>query len=114
MTTLEGKSVVVVGGTSGIGFSVAKASLLSCAASVTIVSSNQSKIDKALERLRAELSGKNLPGRAFGCVLDAKNTRSVEAFFKDIGEIDHLVWTSGDTIKQGFKDVNLETFKGIK
>lgn len=112
MTTLEGKSVVIVGGSSGIGFSVAKLSLLSLAESVTIVSSNQAKVDDALQRLRASIAGKTVPGKLSGATLDAKDTRAVEAFFNNIGEIDHLVWTSGDKLRPGFKDIDIENYKG--
>lgn len=104
--------MVIVGGSSGIGFSVAKISLLSLAESVTIVSSNQAKVDDALQRLRASIAGKTVPGKLSGTTLDAKDTRAVETFFNNIGEIDHLVWTSGDKLRPGFKDIDIENYKG--
>lgn len=112
METLEGQKVVVVGGTSGIGFSVAKGALLGRAAHVLVASSSQARVDKAVQRLREEFGGKGLPGKIEGAVLDAKDMRAVEDFMTNVGEIDHLVWTSGESVKPGFKDVDLETRKG--
>ena len=113
MATLEGKTVVVVGGTSGIGFSVAKGSLLSLAARVVVASSTQARVDNAVARLREVVSEKSgLPGKVDGSVLDVKDLHAVEAFIVGLGEFDHLVWTSGNKLRMGFKDVDLETFKG--
>lgn len=109
-TTLEGQTVVIFGGTSGIGFAVAKAALLSRAAKVIIASSNQANVDDAVVRLR--VAGKDIVGEVTGAAVDAKNLRSVEEFVDNLGEIDHLVWTSGDRHRPGLKDVDLETLKG--
>lgn len=112
METLEGQTVVVVGGTSGMGFGVAKGALYQRAARVLVASSTQARVDSAIQRLREEVGGKGLPGKIEGAVFDAKDMRAVETFIVNVGEIDHLVWTSGDKIRSGFKDVDLETFKG--
>ncbi len=50
--TLEGKKIVIIGGTSGIGFAVAKAALLDRAAEVVVVSSQKSNVDGAVQRLQ--------------------------------------------------------------
>ena len=81
MATLEGKTVVIVGGSSGIGFGVAKGALVSLAQKVIIVSSNQTRVDDALVRLRAATANKNVPGQLSGAVLDAKDLKAIEAFF---------------------------------
>ena len=54
MAALQGKRIIVIGGSSGIGYSVAKASLLSLAEHVTIASSSQAKVAAAVERLLAD------------------------------------------------------------
>ena len=95
MATLEGKTIVVVGGSSGIGYGVAKASLLSLASRVIIGSSSSAKVESALTRLQADLQGKNVPGSLSGEVISATDPASVRAFITKAGEIDHLVWTSG-------------------
>ena len=112
MATLEGKTILIIGGSSGIGLSVAKGALLSLASKVIIASSNKDRVEDALEKLRAVTANKDLPGLISGATLDAKDLKAFEAFFNDIGEIDHLVWTSGDKIKSGFKDINIEAHKG--
>ena len=51
MASLEGQTILIVGGSSGIGYGVAKLSLLSKASTVIIASSNKSRVDNALSRL---------------------------------------------------------------
>jgi NAD(P)-dependent dehydrogenase (short-subunit alcohol dehydrogenase family) len=83
--TLESKRVVVIGGTSGIGFAVAKAA---CAqgASVVLGSSSERKIDAARDAL---------PG-AEAFAVDVKSEASVARFFERVAAFDHLVFTAGD------------------
>ena len=118
MTTLEGKRIVVIGGSSGIGYAVAKASLLSLAEHVLIASSSLSKVDTAVQRLLADpsLQGQeNLPNRVTGDVLNIGDTQAVRQFFDKIGEIDHLVITAGTLPgpQADFKDVDIEALKGL-
>ncbi|PPQ69550.1 hypothetical protein CVT25_000867 [Psilocybe cyanescens] len=92
MATLQKKTVVVVGGSSGIGFGVALAALQSLASVVIIASSNRIRVDEAVERLK----GYKLSGEVRGEVLDAKDSAAVKAFSIGLGTVDHIVWTSGD------------------
>jgi len=112
MATLSGQRILVVGGTSGIGFAVAKLSLLSVASHVIVVSSSASKVEGAVSRLQAIITENKLSGRVTGDVLDASDTVKVQAYVKELGEIDHLVWTSGDPLKLGFPNIDLERAKG--
>lgn len=82
---LAGRQVLVIGGSSGIGFAVARAAL-DGGANVTIASSNKTKLDKALERL----------GGGEGALLDVTDEAGVEAFFEGRGTIDHIVFTAAD------------------
>jgi NAD(P)-dependent dehydrogenase (short-subunit alcohol dehydrogenase family) len=84
--SLTGKQIVIIGGSSGIGRAVAKAAL-DAGANVHIGSSNEGRLDAALELL-----GKG----ASGTTVDVRDEASVEAFFANIGTIDHLVYTAGD------------------
>ncbi|KAG8744271.1 hypothetical protein FRC10_010434 [Ceratobasidium sp. 414] len=56
-TLLNGKKVLIIGGSSGIGRGVAAAAL-SNGASVVIASSTQSKVDAAVELIRKGIEGK--------------------------------------------------------
>lgn len=83
---LKGKRIVLIGGSSGIGFAVAAASVKE-GAEVFIGSSQQSKIDEAV---------KQLGGSATGAVVDVTDESSVAGFFEQAGPLDHLVYTAGD------------------
>ena len=84
--SLRGQRVVVIGGSSGIGFGVAQAALAE-GASVSIGSSNAAKVAAAGERLGAGASGHPI---------DVRDEASVAAFFARVGAFDHLVYTAGD------------------
>ena len=117
MATLAGKKIVVIGGTSGIGYSVAKTSLLSNAEYVLIASSTKTKVDSAVAKLLAEpqlQAQSNLKNRIAGVVLDLSVSKDIVAFFEKVGEFDHLVITSGNISgAKPFKEVDLENNRGL-
>jgi NAD(P)-dependent dehydrogenase (short-subunit alcohol dehydrogenase family) len=82
---LAGQQVLVIGGSSGIGFAVAKAARAG-GAEVTIASSNRKKLDDALERL----------GGGQGTSLDVTSEAAVASFFESSGPVDHIVFTAAD------------------
>jgi NAD(P)-dependent dehydrogenase (short-subunit alcohol dehydrogenase family) len=89
MASLEGKRVVVVGGSSGIGFGVAKAAAQE-GAKVVIASSRKGKIDEALAML---------PKGSEGHVLDTSDANAIEAYFGKLGAFDHLAYTAGEGLQ---------------
>jgi NAD(P)-dependent dehydrogenase (short-subunit alcohol dehydrogenase family) len=86
--TLKSKRVVIVGGTSGIGFATARAAL-GAGAEVVVASARQSSVDRALGQL---------PSGATGRAIDVSNVSAVESFFAAVGELDHLVYTAGEAL----------------
>lgn len=88
-STLRGKRVIVLGGTSGMGFATAEAAAQE-GASVVVVSSRKEKVDTAVSRL---------PQGAEGYAVDLSNEEQVRGFFSQIGEFDHLVFTAGDLLQ---------------
>lgn len=108
MATLDTKSVLIFGGSSGIGFAVAEACLKSRASLVIIASSNKERVSAAVQRLEAARLG---TGKVQGEVVDATDIVALKEVVTRIGEVDHIVWTSGDQLKIGFPDVDLETVK---
>ncbi|POS70206.1 short chain dehydrogenase [Diaporthe helianthi] len=93
---LLNKHVVVIGGTSGIGFGVAEGSLAS-GAQVTVSSSNQSRVHAAVEKLKASFPDRKVDG--FTCDLSKPTVeQELEALFSKIGKVDHIVYTAGDWI----------------
>jgi NAD(P)-dependent dehydrogenase (short-subunit alcohol dehydrogenase family) len=99
---LMGKKVVVLGGTSGIGLATAIA-VANEGASVVVVSSNQRKVDEALNLL---------PKESTGFTADLGDEQTVEQLFAKIGEFDHLVFTAGDALKfNELPDININEAK---
>lgn len=115
--TLAGKSIVVVGGSSGIGYAVAKASLLSQASHVTIVCTSNEKGARSVERLREDVAKAGVALSADVTIthdtVDAHDLASVRAMCQRVGEVDHFVWTSGDGLRSGFpQTLNLDENRG--
>ncbi|WP_304192368.1 SDR family oxidoreductase [Phenylobacterium aquaticum] len=84
--SLNGQTVVVIGGASGIGFGVAEAAQAQ-GARVIIGSSQPANVTAAVARLG---------GAATGQAIDVTDEASVAAFFAAQGGLDHLVFTAGD------------------
>lgn len=85
---LNGKRVVCLGGTSGIGYAVAARSVNE-GASVVVVSSGEEKVERAVSRM---------DGAVEGYAVDLTNEAKVRQLFIEIGEFDHLVFTAGDPL----------------
>ncbi|TCC94342.1 SDR family oxidoreductase [Pedobacter frigiditerrae] len=99
MESLKGKKVVIIGGSSGIGLATAK-SVASKGGFVIIASSNQQRIDKALQEL---------PTESIGYTIDVTNEMQVKNLFVQIGAFDHLVFTAGENlILSNVADTTLE------
>lgn len=91
---LTGKRVIILGGSSGIGLATAKAAAAD-GANVVIVSSNQARIDTALEVL---------PQGSKGYMVDLSNEHNIKDFFNRAGSFDHLVYTAGENISMSMID----------
>ncbi len=85
---LTGKKVIVMGGSSGIGFATAKAAGEE-GASVIIVSGNRQRVDKALSEL---------PQGTQGYAIDLSKEDNIKNFFTEMGCFDHLVYTAGENL----------------
>ncbi|KAF5688688.1 verA-like protein [Fusarium denticulatum] len=100
---LDDRRVLVIGGSTGIGFSVAEAAL-EHGANVVISSSNQSKIDSAIERLKSHIQNAQLPMRKIsGKVCNLAEPETIDTNVKELlesasqdGKLDHVVFTAGD------------------
>ena len=92
---LAGKRVVVIGGSSGIGFAIAQGALADGAEAV-VGSSNPQNVAAAVERL-----GQGASGHA----IDVRTEADVAAFFERIGAFDHLAFTAGDWGGRGAREL---------
>jgi NAD(P)-dependent dehydrogenase (short-subunit alcohol dehydrogenase family) len=86
MASIAGKRIVIIGGSSGIGQAVA-AAVLSERGEVLIGSSQGRKIEEVKLRLGAGVDGTEV---------DVTREESIEGFFRQVGDFDHLVYTAGD------------------
>lgn len=86
--SLDGKRVVLLGGSSGIGLATAKLAS-SEGAQVVLVSSSRRKLDDAL---------KQLPQEAQGYAVDLTFEDNIKALFEKIGRFDHLVFSAGENL----------------
>jgi len=86
VSSLEGQRVVVIGGSSGIGYAVAERATRE-RAQVVVGSRSAVRVEEAVKRLGSTASGS---------AVDVKDEASVAAFFDEAGAFDHLVFTAGD------------------
>lgn len=86
--SLSDKKILLLGGTSGIGFATARAAALE-GATVVVVSSQPEKVEHALSRL---------PDNSEGHVVDVTNETEQQAFFNRVGKFDHLIFTAGEAL----------------
>jgi len=79
---------VILGGSSGLGLATAKAAAAE-GASVIIVSSNAARLQNAVVEL---------PGNGLGMQADLSEEESVMRLFGEIGTLDHLIFTAGESL----------------
>lgn len=101
-TALQGKRIVLIGGTSGFGLATAHAAAAE-GAEVIVVSGNSQKVDQALT---------GLPASAKGITANVADEKQIRDLFKQTGSFDHLVFTAGEALQfAGLQDIELETAK---
>lgn len=103
MATLNGARVIIVGAASGVGFAIARAAI-EAGAEVVIGSSRTPRIEAAAAALGE---------RARGLTVDVRREPSVEAFFEEAGDFDHLAFTAGDwgQMTAPIRDLDVEAAK---
>lgn len=114
ITKLQGKRVLVLGGTSGIGFSIAQLAL-EYGASVIISSSNQQRLDNAISRLRktkSPLIANPGPDMVTGKTCDLNDPKTIESNIEDLlrfatdngsKKLNHVASTAGNFL--GISDI---------
>jgi NAD(P)-dependent dehydrogenase (short-subunit alcohol dehydrogenase family) len=87
---IENESVVIIGGSSGMGLAIAKEAA-DAGAAVTIAGRSQSKLDEASRAIAGDVTT---------YIVDLSDEGSVMKLFRSIGSFDHLV-ISGSSVKTG-------------
>ena len=90
-TVFKNKKIVVVGGSSGIGYAVAQKTL-NAGAQVVIASRSNERINTAAKQLGAHVQAE---------VVDASDDQSVADFFRRVGHFDHLAITIKPQLPSG-------------
>ncbi len=88
---LKDQRIVILGGTSGIGLATAKAAAEE-GATVIVASSSAKGVDGALQEL---------PPTAQGHVINVLDEDAIRTLFSELGGLDHLVYTAGDSMSFG-------------
>lgn len=100
---MNDKIVVVIGGSSGIGYEIA-CQTSGQGARLLIVGRSKTKLAAATERLRGEVNT---------VVLDAHDETALERFFSTLEPIDHLVSMVGDSMAGGFLTTSPDTMRHV-
>jgi NAD(P)-dependent dehydrogenase (short-subunit alcohol dehydrogenase family) len=113
---LNGSRILIIGGSSGIGYTVAEATL-EHGANVTISSSNPHRVQGKVEQLKKAYP--SAANRIRGLTVDLSKPdtvdKEIENLFKNTvktlegGKIDHVIFTAADPLAMmELKDLNLE------
>ncbi|OGM50711.1 oxidoreductase [Aspergillus bombycis] len=98
---LANTRVLIVGGTSGIGFAVARVAL-EHGASIIVASSKSDKVNSAITRLKSFYPDEEHTNRIAGTVCNLADRETLEANTTDAPDgkvlLDHVVMTAGDAL----------------
>lgn len=103
MNTLENKTVVIIGGSQGIGLETAKEAIEK-GANVTIASRSIEKLEKAK---------KHLKGRVSIYQLDGTKEEEVKTFFESFDKVNHLIISSSGGYGGSIKELDIEAAKAL-
>ncbi|CRK16470.1 hypothetical protein BN1723_010999, partial [Verticillium longisporum] len=118
---LRGACILIIGGSAGVGYAVAEASIEQDAAAIIISSSNAKKAEKSVASLQSSYASK--ASRISGIVCDLANEEALErnianllnaAINGDTDRIHHGAYTAGDSpVPRALADVDLTYIKSM-
>ncbi|KAK4542470.1 hypothetical protein LTR36_006722 [Oleoguttula mirabilis] len=96
---LKDAKVLVIGGSSGIGYGVAEA-LVEHGAIITISSSNPDRVQKTVDSLKKSYPSatERIAGHACNLGDQATVESNIKELFEKVGKLDHVVYTAGDSL----------------
>jgi NAD(P)-dependent dehydrogenase (short-subunit alcohol dehydrogenase family) len=95
--SIEDESVVIIGGSSGMGLAIAKEAV-DAGADVTIAGRSQAKLDEAHQAIAGEVATSTV---------DVSDEQSVKRLFSQIGSFDHLVVTASSVRTGPLRELSL-------
>ncbi|RFU30908.1 hypothetical protein B7463_g5411, partial [Scytalidium lignicola] len=102
MPSISGQSIIIIGGSSGIGFGVAKLALQE-GLRVAIASSNPTRVATAVDNLKKEVPTGQITGHE--CNLKGDDVEAnLEKLFTEVvitnggNALDHIIFTAGDAL----------------
>lgn len=101
-STLDGARILVIGGSSGIGYEIARQSI-AAGGDVLVTGRDPDRLAKACAEL----------GSVESAQLDAHDEDALNAFFAGLGGVDHLVSMVGDSMAGGFLNTTPETMRHV-
>lgn len=114
MPPVKGQTVVIIGGSSGIGAAAAK---LACVegVKVAIASSNQTRVDEAVKKMQTLVPGAQISGLTVD-ISGYDMESHLEKLFTDVteangGQIDHIILTAGLANVKPVSEFTAEYFK---
>ncbi|RSL86412.1 hypothetical protein CEP52_015812 [Fusarium oligoseptatum] len=117
---LHGSRILVVGGSAGVGYAVAEASVEQGAAAIIISSSNSGRVESSVARLQRSYPSKaeRISGVACNLAQEDKLETNIVALLdaatnNGAQKLDHIAYTAGDApIPKALGDVDLDYIKG--
>ncbi|KAI0181205.1 putative short chain dehydrogenase/ reductase [Hypoxylon sp. FL1284] len=110
MAPISGQSLLVIGGSSGMGFSVAKLALAENMR-VVISSSNEARVKDAVSRLKAASPSGNVTGYTIDLAGEDPESRLQKLFTDATASepLDHIVYTAGRAQGKPIAEIDLES-----
>jgi len=96
---LKDAKVLVIGGSSGIGYAVAEA-LLENGSVVVISSSNPERVESTISKLKKAYPSAESKISGHACNLGDESTveANIAELFEKVGKLEHVVYTAGDPL----------------
>jgi len=116
MPSISGQAILIIGGSSGIGFAVAKLALQE-GVRVAIASSNAARVSTAVENLKKQFPAGEITGHT--CNLKADDVEAqIERLFteavstNDGNLLDHVIFTAGDALViKPLSEINIDLIR---
>lgn len=108
---LAGQTVLLLGGTGGVGVAVSHA-LLQSGASVILTSSRESKLRSVLDQLKSLYPDLTSRINGYACDLASPDVEeNIKRIFKNIDKLNHIIYLAGDRLPTtAIADITVESF----